>query len=166
MSPEGYIEHSYGPKTDVWAFGLVIYELLHGKAPLAHIGSQDELKRQLRVQMKGDSFRADLSSELKELMLRCLEVDEKKRISMPEIEGLNYFQSNITSKFMSEIKVNTMKFRRLSVPNNVPFTRTSVKNIVDRKMNKENPKFETKFLTSKELPSGKRMEKVPSDEIE
>ena len=32
--------------------------------------------------------------------------------------------------------------------------------------NKENQKLEYKFLTSKELPSGKRMEKVPSDEIE
>ncbi len=30
MSPEGFIDNVYGPKTDIWAFGVLIYELLHG----------------------------------------------------------------------------------------------------------------------------------------
>jgi serine/threonine protein kinase len=30
MAPEGLLHNIYGPKTDVWAFGLLIYELLHG----------------------------------------------------------------------------------------------------------------------------------------
>ena len=30
MSPQGFIENIYGPKTDIWAFGVLIYELLHG----------------------------------------------------------------------------------------------------------------------------------------
>jgi len=30
MSPEGLINNNYGPKTDVWSFGIMIYELLHG----------------------------------------------------------------------------------------------------------------------------------------
>jgi serine/threonine protein kinase len=34
MSPEGLISNLYGPKTDVWSFGLLIYELLHGTTPL------------------------------------------------------------------------------------------------------------------------------------
>jgi serine/threonine protein kinase len=25
MSPEGFINNIYGPKTDVWAFGVMIY---------------------------------------------------------------------------------------------------------------------------------------------
>lgn len=36
MSPEGFIDNIYGPKTDVWAFGILIYELLHGKTPFSH----------------------------------------------------------------------------------------------------------------------------------
>jgi serine/threonine protein kinase len=35
MSPEGLINNFYGPKTDVWSFGILIYELLHGVTPLA-----------------------------------------------------------------------------------------------------------------------------------
>jgi serine/threonine protein kinase len=33
MSPEGYINNIYGPKTDVWAFGVLLYELAEGKTP-------------------------------------------------------------------------------------------------------------------------------------
>jgi serine/threonine protein kinase len=35
MSPEGLILHEYGPKTDVWAFGILLYEMLHGDTPLS-----------------------------------------------------------------------------------------------------------------------------------
>ena len=35
MSPEGFIHNIYGPKTDVWAFGILIYELLHGETPFS-----------------------------------------------------------------------------------------------------------------------------------
>lgn len=33
MSPEGMIDHIYGMKTDIWSFGIIIYELLHGCNP-------------------------------------------------------------------------------------------------------------------------------------
>lgn len=44
MSPEGMLLHEYGPKTEVWAFGVMIYELLHGDTPLSACRSEKELK--------------------------------------------------------------------------------------------------------------------------
>ena len=44
MSPEGMLLHEYGPKTEVWAFGILIYELLHGVTPLSHCRTERELK--------------------------------------------------------------------------------------------------------------------------
>ena len=35
MSPEGWKNSIYGVKTDVWAFGILVYELLHGDTPYA-----------------------------------------------------------------------------------------------------------------------------------
>ena len=35
MSPEGFKHSIYGPKTDVWAFGALVFELLHGDTPYA-----------------------------------------------------------------------------------------------------------------------------------
>lgn len=41
MSPEGLIHNIYGPKTDVWALGIMIYEILHGTTPLESCKSEE-----------------------------------------------------------------------------------------------------------------------------
>lgn len=41
MSPEGLIHNVYGPKSDIWAFGILIYELFHGNTPLEHCKSEE-----------------------------------------------------------------------------------------------------------------------------
>lgn len=61
MSPEGMIDHLYGMKTDIWAFGIIVYELLHGKTPFSFCTSENELKRVVVQQMTVNSLRPDLS---------------------------------------------------------------------------------------------------------
>lgn len=41
MSPEGILDNVYGPKTDVWAFGIMIYELYHGKTPFSYCQTEE-----------------------------------------------------------------------------------------------------------------------------
>jgi serine/threonine protein kinase len=36
MAPEALINSVYSPKTDVWAFGVLVYELLHGRTPFSN----------------------------------------------------------------------------------------------------------------------------------
>ena len=51
---------------------------------------------------------------------------------LPYLQGKN--------QFITELKLNTMKFRRMSVPNTMQFVRTSVKTLkeTNRGENKEN----------------------------
>lgn len=72
MSPEGLIENVYGPKTDVWAFGILMFELLHGKTPFSHCKSEQELKYNLSIPIGWTQLKADLSADLKEAILKCL----------------------------------------------------------------------------------------------
>jgi len=65
MSPEGFIDNVYGPKTDVWAFGVVIYELLHGVTPFHQSFTETELKTSLMVPLSAERIRSDISLELR-----------------------------------------------------------------------------------------------------
>lgn len=57
MSPEGLISNQYGPKTDVWAFGVVIYELVHGRQPLLSCKSDEELRSSISKSIRDEQFR-------------------------------------------------------------------------------------------------------------
>lgn len=32
LTPEGYLNHLYGHKTDIWALGALLYEVYHGES--------------------------------------------------------------------------------------------------------------------------------------
>lgn len=61
MSPEGYINNSYGPKTDVWGFGVLIYELLHGNPLFYACQSKSELFYLMTVQISKSELKSGLS---------------------------------------------------------------------------------------------------------
>lgn len=75
MSPEGYIENKYGPKTDVWAFGILLYELIFGKTPFYDCKSETELKNKMERQLTPADFsNKTISNELRDLIISCLNV--------------------------------------------------------------------------------------------
>ena len=72
MSPEGIISNMYGPKTDVWAFGIMIYELYHGKTPYYQCQREEELKNSVLKQIQWSNLRSDIPNEAKDLIISCL----------------------------------------------------------------------------------------------
>jgi serine/threonine protein kinase len=65
MSPEGFLNNRYSLKTDVWAFGVVVYELLHGKTPFQHCLNDLQLRNCMSQQISVDIIRPDISADLK-----------------------------------------------------------------------------------------------------
>ena len=92
MSPEGLLNHIYGAKTDIWAFGVFLFEILHGDTPLYFCKSENDLKANIGVPIKESAISSRISPGLKNLIMKCLEIDERKRISVPEMCSHPYIQ--------------------------------------------------------------------------
>jgi serine/threonine protein kinase len=72
----------YTSKNDIWSIGVMIYEILHGKAPWACTNERqliEEINKGNIYLLKG------LSEDLKDFVRRCLVCDESKRMSLKEM---------------------------------------------------------------------------------
>lgn len=61
MAPEAFIDNIYGSKTDVWSFGIILYEIVHGKTPFSEITDAEGLNKRILIPIKRQDFRPDLS---------------------------------------------------------------------------------------------------------
>lgn len=79
MSPEALQGNIYTTKNDIWSVGVILYEILHGKAPWACSN-----ERQLIEEINKNSIYLlkNLSEDLKDFIRKCLTSDEKKRITL------------------------------------------------------------------------------------
>lgn len=83
MAPEVVHYGNYGPKVDIWALGILLYEMLHGCAPIKAKCITDIVKafaNPLKLE-----FRNDLSNSVKSLISSILTIDPNSR---PTIETI------------------------------------------------------------------------------
>ena len=81
MSPEQAKGLTADKRSDVWAFGCVLYEMLTGKRAFAAEDVSDTLAAVLRGEADWTALPADVSPATRLLLQRCLEKDRKKRIA-------------------------------------------------------------------------------------
>ncbi len=92
MSPEGIHSNLYGAKTDIWAFGIMIYELYHGKTPFSHCASEESLKSNVIRPLQWSQINPSIPNDAKELILACMTVQEDKRPHIQDLNNLTYIQ--------------------------------------------------------------------------
>lgn len=73
MSPQGLIHQYYGEKTDIWALGVVIYEMVHIETPFAFCQTEAELKSNVLKPLPVGRFKKGLSAGYKQLIYTLLE---------------------------------------------------------------------------------------------
>jgi serine/threonine-protein kinase len=80
MAPEQARGKPVDKRSDIWAFGCVLFEMLTGKRAFDGEDATDTIALVVRGEPKWDALPADLPESIRLLVRRCLEKDRKKRI--------------------------------------------------------------------------------------
>ncbi len=80
MSPEQARGQAVDKRTDIWAFGCVLYELLTGRVAFAGNTVSDTIAKILEREPDWDALPAQLAPAVRRLLERCLDKDPKRRV--------------------------------------------------------------------------------------
>jgi serine/threonine protein kinase/Tol biopolymer transport system component len=81
MSPEQARGKSVDKRADIWAFGCVLYEMLTGRVAFRGEDVSEILASVIKADVKLDLLPANLHSRVREVIIRCLQKDLKRRYS-------------------------------------------------------------------------------------
>ncbi len=81
MAPEQARGRAVDRRADIWAFGVVTYEMLSGRRAFDGDDISITLASVLKEDVRWDALPADLPAPLQRLLRRCLEKDPKRRLS-------------------------------------------------------------------------------------
>lgn len=79
MSPEQARGKAVDKRTDIWAFGCVLYEMLSGKAAFQGEDVTEIIAAVVKGGVNQDLLPANLHPRVREVLTRCLQKDMKKR---------------------------------------------------------------------------------------
>ena len=80
MSPEQAKGKQVDKRADVWAFGVVLYEMLTGRRPFSGEDVSDTLAAVLRSEPEWDALPAEMRAALQNVLRLCLTKDVKLRV--------------------------------------------------------------------------------------
>ena len=80
MSPEQARGRAADKRTDIWAFGCVLYEMLAGHAPFARDTITDTLAALVERDPDWQALPAATPAKIRDLLRRCLQKDPQRRL--------------------------------------------------------------------------------------
>jgi len=95
MSPEQARGQTVDKRSDIWAFGCVLYEMLTGKRAFLGEDLADTISNVLKTEPNWSAFPSDLPVHIRPLMMRCLAKDRAERI--PNIAVVRFLLDDVTA---------------------------------------------------------------------
>src|SRR5439155_20066846 len=80
MSPEQAKGRPADKRSDIWAFGCVLYEMLTGKRPFQGDDVSDTLAAVLLGEPEWSALPASTPTPIRRMLRRCLDKDRKRRL--------------------------------------------------------------------------------------
>ena len=80
MSPEQVRGKPVDKRADIWAFGVVLYEMLSGQRAFKGDDISDTLAAVLRQDIDWTALRASTPASVRRLIARCLDRDIRRRL--------------------------------------------------------------------------------------
>ncbi|CAG9315021.1 unnamed protein product [Blepharisma stoltei] len=82
MAPEMVLSQGHSYQIDLWAIGVLLYEMLHGCAPFRAIVDKEKCKQILEPRIE---FGHHISEEAKDLIEKLIVTDPKERLPLNEV---------------------------------------------------------------------------------
>ena len=100
MSPEQARGRPADKRSDVWAFGCVLYEMLAGKRAFEGDDATEIIAAVVRAEPDWNALPADATPAVRKLLKRCLEKDRKVRI--PDLSVVRFLMADADSVSMAD----------------------------------------------------------------
>ena len=127
MAPEIVYEENYNTSVDIWALGILLYEMLHGYSPFRaknNLRGEDEYKDIFRniLKLEYNIEREDLSDECKDIIHKLLESDKDNRIGSKEVFSCSWvkkFEKEKKKEIIKEMELKKLQNKNDEKKNNI-----------------------------------------------
>jgi serine/threonine protein kinase len=113
MSPEQAKGRAADARSDVWAFGCVLFEMLTGSRPFGGEDTAETLAAVLRAEPNWSALPGGTPLALRRLLERCLQKDRKRRLAA--IADVRWYFEDASAAEAITLDVVTPRFRNRSL---------------------------------------------------